>query len=135
MSSANLDLARSIYAAWERGDSSSADWADPEIEFAFIGGPEPVSGIGLAAMADAMRAFLAPWKEYRAEAEEFRELDDARVLVLSRATGGRGKSSGLDLEQIMNRGANLLHIRDGKAIGLFTYWDRDRALADLGLKG
>jgi hypothetical protein len=32
--SANLDLVRSIFADFERGDYTSAEWADAEIEYA-----------------------------------------------------------------------------------------------------
>jgi ketosteroid isomerase-like protein len=128
----NLDLVRSIYAAWERGDFSSVEWAHPEIEYATVDGPSPGSWRGLAGMADGYRAWLSAWEEYRAEAEEYRELDGERVLVLDRYSG-HGKTSGLEIGQLRAEGAALFHLRDGKVRRLVIYWDRDRALADLGL--
>ena len=116
--SENLDLVRSIYAAWERGDFSSAEWADPEIEFVIADGPDPGRWTGLRRDGRGAGATgLSAWEDFRAEADEYRELDDERVLVLVHFSG-RGKTSGLDLGQMRRRGANLFHIRDGKVTRL-----------------
>ena len=69
----------------------------------------------------------------RAEADEYRALDDERVLVLMHFSG-RGKTSGLEVGDIHMKGANLFHVRDGKVSRLVTYWDRERAFADVGLE-
>jgi ketosteroid isomerase-like protein len=130
MSSPNLELVRSIYVDWERGDFSSAEWADPEIEFAFAAGPEPGNRKGLAGMAEGYRDWLTAWEDFRAEPEEYLVLDRARILVLVR-NSGRGRSSGLELES--RSVANLFHLRGGKVTRIVVYLDREQALADLGL--
>ena len=132
MSQENVELVRSIYAAWERGDFSSAGWADPEIEYVQVEGPEPGVWTGLAGMAEGTRDFLSTWKEFRIEAEEYRALDGERVLVLQRHRG-RGKTSGVDVGQTWATGASVFHVGAGKVKRLVGYFDRERALADLGL--
>jgi ketosteroid isomerase-like protein len=130
MSSANLDLVRSIYADWERGDFSSVEWADPEIEFAFADGPEPGRWTGLKEMSGRYGDWLRAWKDFRAEPEEYLVVDDKRILVFVH-NSGRGRTSGLELEQ--RSVANFFEVRGGVVTRLVLYWDRDRALADLGL--
>ena len=132
--SANLDLVRSIFADWERGDFSSAEWAHVDVEFSFAGGPDPGSWTGLSGMADGMRSWISAWSEFRVEADEYRGLDSERVLVLSHVIV-RGKASGLEVGQMPSGGAYLFYIRDGQVTKLIAYFDPDRALADLGLEG
>ena len=134
MSRENVEIVRSIFAAWQRGDFSSADWADPGIEFVIADGPTPGSWRGLAEMAEGWREFLGTWDEFRAEeVDEYRELDGERVLALQHFSA-RGKASGLDLGQMRTIGANLFHIRGGKVTRLVLYWDRERALEAVGLR-
>ena len=44
MSQEKVEPVRSIYAAWERGEFGSADWARPEIEYGYADGPDPGPG-------------------------------------------------------------------------------------------
>ena len=130
--SANVELVCSIHAAWERGDYSSVEWADPDIEYVVDGGPDAGVFKGRVAMTKAWREVLRAFADHRSEVDEVREIDDERVLVLVRLKG-RGKTSGLELDQTQSKVAALYHVRDGRVIRHVIYWDRDRALADLGL--
>jgi hypothetical protein len=127
----NLDLVRSIYVAWERGDFSRVEWADPSLELVSPDGPEAGCWVGVARAGEAWRNFLRAWEDLRAEAEAYREIDAGRVLVLLR-NSGRARTSGVDVAQV-RAGANLFHIHAGRVTRLVVYFERDRALADLGL--
>jgi hypothetical protein len=84
-------------------------------------------------MADGMRSWISAWSEFRVEADEYRELDSERVLVLSHVIA-RGKASGLELGQMQSKAANLFHVGGGKVSRVVIYLDRERAFADLGLE-
>jgi ketosteroid isomerase-like protein len=128
--SENLDLVRSIYAAWERGDYACGGWADRDIEYLGADSLESTATTGVAAMESSWGRFRETWGEFRPEAEELRELDDRRVLALIQRRG-RGGTSGVELRA---QSAHLFEIREGKVVRFVHYWDRDRALAELGLE-
>jgi len=131
--SENVDFVRSIFDAWERGELRSVEWAHPEIEFVFADGPDPGTWHGHGGLAEAFRDWLGAFAGFRLQASEFRELDDECVLTLSVA-GGHGKASDLDIGQAEAKTAHVFHIRDARVTKLVVYFDRERALADLGLK-
>ena len=136
MSQENVEILRSIYAAWDRGDFSSTEWAHPEIELVNDDGPALGTYKGVAAMVEGWRDFLGAWEDYRVEVEEYRELDGDRVLVLMLHCG-RGKASGMAIGHMGTRraGANVVHVRDGRVTKIILYWDRENAFADLDLLG
>jgi ketosteroid isomerase-like protein len=130
--SENVELVRSIYADWKRGDFSHADWAHREVEFVKDVELEPERAEGITGMAQMWRGFLAEWDDFHtAQVDEYRELDDERVLVTGRMSG-RGKTSGAEVEREY---VTLFQIREGRVARLTIYNERDRALADLGLEG
>ena len=129
----NLDLVRSIYADWERGEFRRVEWARQDIEWADVDGLSPGRVTGLQAMAARWRDFVSDWGDFRAEAEEYRELDDERVLALHRFSG-RGKTSSVEVGPTGASGACLFHVANGKVTKLLLYSNRARALADLGLE-
>jgi ketosteroid isomerase-like protein len=132
MSQENVEIVRSIYAAWSRGEFGLSDWAHPEIECVRADGPDPGSWTGVAGMADAWSEFMGAWEGYRIDVEGYRELDGGRVLAFTRRSG-RGHTSGLEIGHAAAKGATLWEVRNGLVTRQVTYWDRDRALDDLGL--
>jgi ketosteroid isomerase-like protein len=80
-------------------------------------------------MREGFRDFLNAWEGYRVAADEYRDLDEERVLVLTHASA-RGKVSGVEIGQLH---AHLFHVRGGKVTRVVNYFDRERAFADLGL--
>jgi ketosteroid isomerase-like protein len=129
--SENLDLVRSICAAWERGDyGNDEEWARPDIEWVFADGPAPASGVGFAALAEAWSDWLDAWGALGVGVEEYRELDDGRVLALIQQSV-RGRASGVEVRTV---GASVFNVHDGKVTRLVHYSDRRLALADLGLE-
>ena len=130
--SENLDLVRSIFADWERGDYRSADGRTPRSSSS--------SPTGLLRTLErtgrygkGFRETLNAWEDLRDVVEDYREIDQERVLVPVRLTG-RGRTSGLDLADIASRAAYLFHLRDGKVTKIVIYMNRDRLFADLGLE-
>jgi ketosteroid isomerase-like protein len=123
----NIDALRPVYGAWARGEDwrkmldvySSAmiwSWSDewPDIHGTYT---DPLEA------SQVMGEWLSQWEDWRVEAEDFVPVG-AKIVVLARYHG-IGRESGAEIE---TRGAHVWTMRDGSAVGIMVFRDRDRAL-------
>ena len=128
--SENLDLVRSIYAAYERGDfRTPADEFAPDFEWVQLRAVvEPGTHRGLEARDRAFRSIFEVYENFRIEPEEYIDAGD-RVIVVARSHG-TARGSGMQLDQ---RFAYVWTVRDGKPVRMEQYASRDEALKALAL--
>jgi ketosteroid isomerase-like protein len=144
VSKENVEIVRRLYAAMDLSVPGAVSeiseplelWKsliDPDIEWCgpreFPDLAEPVFGYqGIVAYAAKIAEAL---DDYRMTPEQFIDAGDGQVLVFSRE-GGRGKGSGAEVET--HPTAHLWTLKDGLAIRMQSYWERDEALKAVGLQ-
>jgi len=114
MSSANLDLVRSIYAAWERGDFSSSEWAHPEIEHADADGPLVGGTGGFERLGHGVREFLTAFR-----AEALLGPDPPRMVLRGRRPGAAVATDAHAGDNPSMSSANLDLVRS-----MFAAWEQ-----------
>jgi ketosteroid isomerase-like protein len=130
MSEANIEVVREIFSAWERGDFSTADWADPEIEFR-LPGPDPRVYRGIESMGRAWAEWLGVFDDLSVVDEAFHDAGDQ--VVVQQVFRGKGKGSGIPVDEIP--GASVLTLRDGKVIRIEGHTTLESAMDAAGLQG
>ena len=128
MSQENVEVVRRVYEEWSRGDFSSGDVFDPDVEFDMVDWPGQDRSRGIDEMRQAWRASLSAWEDFRAEPTGFIE-NGAHVVVPTHVTArGRGSGAAVTAET-----ATVWTLDSGKVIRLALHWDAAAALEAGGL--
>jgi ketosteroid isomerase-like protein len=94
--SENMDLVRSIFAAWKRGDfASGIEPLAADIRYSAAQPEGQAIASGRAEMSRFMRDFLASWDRYWIELHDLQEPASGRFLAIA-TQYGRGKDSGAE---------------------------------------
>ena len=121
------ELARAGFEAFNRGDVEAVlQLLSPDVEIhsvAEVG--EEGTYHGHQGYLDWTTIWLEAWSEFSVELREIEQVDAENVLVHTHQWG-RGKGSGLQVEQ---NAVYLFTVRDGLAVRLHLYADRESALA------
>ena len=131
MAPGNVDLIRPIYEEWGRGNwIPRFEVYDPEMEWGWSDEFPGLAGVYRDAESPnpRLRAWLSPWEHWQAEADDYLELGDYVVVLATYR--GTGKGSGVEIVQ---EGAHVFRLRDGKVVRLEIFASREKALAAVAL--
>jgi uncharacterized protein len=130
MSQENVELVRSIFDGWSRGDFSVGwDLLTPDFEWQqHREAVEPGSRRG-AGIEHALESIVEVYEGFHVEAERYIDAGDA-VVVFGR-TIGKARMSGLEMDRSF---AFVWTVEDGRLARLQVYSDRSEALEAVGLR-
>jgi ketosteroid isomerase-like protein len=135
MSRENVEAVRRIYDAWRADDYETVFASyDPEIRL----NPDPEvwwvgvddEYVGHDGVRRYMSAVYEAFADYRPEVEQIVDAGEGRVLTLA-VEHGRGRGSGAEVTAYKT--AHLWTLRDGRAVQVDLFMDRERALDAVGL--
>jgi ketosteroid isomerase-like protein len=132
MSQENVEVVRRAAAALaERNWNAVFETWHPEVEWDFEAGAV-ISGLyrGREAVQAALLSFMTEWDDFGFEIEDLIAADDEQVLLCVRLTG-RGRRSGVPLDFLET---TIWTVHGGRAVHIKEYFDRDQALAAVGLR-
>jgi ketosteroid isomerase-like protein len=125
MSEENVEIVRSIYAAWLQGESPRS-LIDPEVEY--VNPPDAVES-GTRRGRKAFAGIRDVYDDVRVEPEELIDAGGDEVVVIARITG-KGRGSGVQIDW---RQGYVWTIRDGKGVRFRWFNDPEQALEAAGL--
>jgi ketosteroid isomerase-like protein len=124
MSQENVEVVRSIYAAWLAGESPR-ELIDPDVEY--VNPPDAVEP-GTRRGRKAFAGIRSAYDDVKVEPERFIDAGDD-VVVLARLTG-RGRASGLDIDW---RQGYIWTVEGGRGVRFRWFNTPEEALEAAGL--
>jgi ketosteroid isomerase-like protein len=129
MSQENVERLRAVYGEWAKGNFWTPEIFDPNVECIWDAGiPDVDVDRGLEALTRSIQTWLAAWDDFKIEAEHFVASGDKVLVVIM--LRGRGRGSHVET---VTQSAHVWTMRNGRAIRIEGYLDRDKALEAAGL--
>jgi uncharacterized protein len=130
MSQTDIETLRAGYEAFNRGETEALfEAADPDIEFVPA---DRAANAGVVRGSEAIRQFFEdlfePFERVDVEPQKFFESDDRIAVILQARFRPRGSSA-----LVENRIGHVWTFRDGRALRLEIYPEREKALEAIGM--